>query len=337
MLNLQLLRNLLSITPESVAKNREGGFWFPSQASTVASSVDWLYDFILWVSIISFVGIMIAMVWFVIKYHGSRAGAPKDSTDHNLLLETLWTGIPSLICVAIFYFGITGYINMRTPPPEGYEIRVTGRKWSWQFTYPNGHIDAELHVPKNKNVHLLMESEDVLHSFYIPAFRLKQDVVPGRYSDLWFNATEVGEHQVFCAEYCGTQHSSMLAKAVVHEPEEFKKWLDEASDIFKNRTPVQVGELLYNTRGCKQCHSVDGSRGIAPTFKDLYHTKAKLTDGTSVLVDENYLRDSINNPAGQVVEGFAPVMPTYQGKLKNEEIGAIIDYIKSLAGPGGSK
>ena len=208
-----------------IANTGQPSFWFPPQASTVASHIDWLYDWVLWVSVISFAAIVAAMLWFVLKYHVSNDREPEESVDHNQALEVVWTVIPTIVCAFIFYYGIVGYIDMRTAPDDAYEIRVTARKWSWQFTYPNGHVDENLHVPKDRNVRLLMESEDVLHAFFVPAFRVKMDVVPGRYTDLWFNAKEVGDYQVFCAEYCGTKHSGMMARAIVHEPAEFNTWL----------------------------------------------------------------------------------------------------------------
>ncbi len=230
----------------------------------------------------------------------------------------------------IFFWGFISYLNMRQPPDNSYEIQVTAKKWSWSFTYPNGHVDNDLHVPIDRPVRLVMSSDDVIHSLYIPAFRLKMDLIPGRYSTTWFEANTAGNYTLFCAEYCGTQHSQMLARVVVHPSGEFDKWLDEAANFLENVTPVEAGEILYVRRGCVQCHSNDGAAKTGPSFADVFGTQQALVDGGSVLVDENYLRESILEPQARVRAGYKPVMPTYQGQLKDEEIAALIAYIKSL-------
>jgi cytochrome c oxidase subunit 2 len=317
----------------SAGQPGDGSFWLPSQSSTVAARVDFVWDFILWISVFFFVLVTILMLVFMVKYRGTRGTrghGVKNTVDHNTTLELTWTIIPTLIVVAIFWFGFEVYLDMATPPSNAFQINVTGQKWKWLFTYPNGHVDESLHVPVDTDVVLTMTSEDVLHSFYIPAFRTKKDVVPGRYTKLWFNAQETGTFQVFCTEYCGTDHSQMLASVVVHEPGGYEIWMADASNIHGKYTPVEAGEILYKRFGCNACHSIDGATGIGPTWKGAFGTQRSLADGTSVEIEENYIRDSILAPQGQVAAGYDPVMPTYKGRLKDQDITALIEFMKSL-------
>ncbi len=274
------------------------------------------------------------MVVFVVRYRRREGVEPEPSPTHNTALELTWTVIPLLLVMVIFAWGFKAFLDMSTPPANAYEIQVTGQKWKWLFTYPNGYVDENLHVPVDEPVRLVMTSEDVIHSFYMPAFRMKQDVVPGRYTKVWFRATKAGEYQVFCAEYCGTGHSDMLAQVVVHEPGGFEKWLDEVGNLFKTMPPVEVGERLYRQRGCAQCHSIDGAASVGPTFKGVFGHDQALKGGGSALVDENYIRESILEPQAKIVAGFEPVMPTFKGQLTDREITAIIEYIKTLSGSG---
>ena len=304
---------------------------FPTPSSTTAEQVDNLFYFILLVSIFFFAIIVGVMVLFLIKYRARPGESAQKSPSHNNTLEVAWTVIPGIFVAGIFFWGFVGYLDMRQPPDDSYEIQVTAKKWSWSFTYPNGHVDNNLHVPQDRPVRLVMSSDDVIHSLYIPAFRLKMDVIPGRYTTTWFESGTPGEYTLFCAEYCGTQHSNMLAKVVVHRSGEFEKWLEDAANFLETVTPVQAGEILYQRRGCIQCHSVDGSAKSGPSFKDVFGSQQGLSDGSSVTVDENYLRESILEPQAKVRAGYKPVMPTYQGQLKDEEISALIVYIKSLS------
>lgn len=305
-------------------------FWMPTDASTFAADVDGLYNFLFWLSAISAAGIFIAMLWFVVKYKAKgreENEVAEDSSHHNTALEITWSVIPLFICIGIFVWGFKGYVNMRTPPKDTVEIHVQGQKWNWIFTYSTGKVDSKLHVPVDKDVRVIIQSVDVLHSLYIPAFRTKMDAVPGRYTDLWFRATKTGSYPIFCAEYCGTSHSDMLSEAVVHEPGGYEQWVNK---IEVPSDPKVWGEQLYSQRGCKTCHSVDGSPLVGPTWKGLFGTDRKFADGSTAQADENYITNSINNPAGQVVEGFPPSMPSYQGQLSDKEINAIVEYIKSL-------
>lgn len=321
-------------TDESLPKSPPSNdYWMPLDASTFADGVDGLFSFIFWVSTVASLLIYAVMFWFIIRYRAKSREANEladETTHHNTALEITWSVIPFFFLIAIFVWGFRGFVDLRTPPKDSMEIHVQGQKWKWLFTYPNGHVDSELHVPVGRDVRVIIQSVDVLHSLYIPAFRTKMDAVPGRYTDLWFHATKTGEFPIFCAEYCGTSHSDMLAKAVVHEPGGYEQWMDKIVAEQQNMPPVELGQMLYDQQGCKTCHSVDGSPLVGPTWKGLFGSDRKFVDGTSAKADEEYIKDAILNPAGQVVEGFAPAMPTYQGKLNDKQITGIIEYIKSL-------
>jgi cytochrome c oxidase subunit 2 len=310
----------------------DGSFWMPPGASTVARHVDWLFNFILAISVFFFLLIVVVMVLFVIRYRRRTGVGAEASSTHHTGLELTWTIIPVILVTVIFFFGFKGYLDMSTAPVNAYEVLVDGQKWNWSFTYPNGYVDSNLHVPVDRPVRLVMTSADVIHSLYVPAFRIKQDVVPGRYSKAWFEATAPGEYQLFCAEYCGTSHSGMIALVVVHPPGEFETWLEQASNFLATMTPVDAGHKLYQVRGCQQCHSVDGTAKVGPSLLGVFGHVQPLADGSSVTVDENYIRESMLEPMAKVVAGYEPVMPTYQGRLKDPEIMAIIEYLKSLSG-----
>lgn len=307
-----------------------GSAGMPEQASTFAPEVDWIWDLVLGISLFFFVLIIGLAILFIIQYRAREGREPEPSPSHNMPLEITWTVIPTIIVGIIFYFGFNAYLDMSVPPRDTYDINVSAQRWSWQFTYPNGFTDKTLHVPVNRPVKLIMTSEDVIHSFYVPAFRVKRDVVPGRYNTVWFEATEPGTFQIFCAEYCGTGHSDMLADLVVHEPADFEKWLDESANLLETMAPAEAGEWLYNSRGCKQCHTIDGSPRIGPSFYGDFGGVRNLKGGGTATVDENFIRESILEPQAKVAAGFEPVMPTYQGKLKDQEITYIIEFIKSL-------
>jgi len=323
----QLLRSLSHVQE---ATPKEGTLWMPPPVSTVAGHVDWLFYFILGVSTFFFLLIVGLMVVFIVRYRRREGRGAEPSTSHNTALEVTWTAIPVVVVIVIFIFGFKGFLDMATPPGNAYEIQVEAQKWSWSFTYPTGYVDSNLHVPVNRPVKLVMRSADVIHSLYVPAFRIKRDVVPGRYATAWFEATQPGEYDLFCAEYCGTSHSDMLAHVVVHPPGEFETWLAKASDFLDTMTPVEAGRKLFQVRGCQQCHSVDGSARIGPTMLGVFGHEQQLVTGERVVADENYLRRSVLEPAAQVVAGYDPVMPTYQGRLNDREIDALVEYLKSL-------
>jgi cytochrome c oxidase subunit 2 len=309
-----------------------GTFWMPPQRSTVAGEVDALFYLIYWICVFFFPLILALAVGFLLKYR--RRGEEivvQKSSSHSTFLELVWSGIPLLLVLVIFVMGFRTYMDMATPPEGAYEIQVSGQKWNWSFTYPNGYIDSELHVPSGEPVKLMMTSQDVIHSFFVPELRVKQDVVPGRYSHVWFETTEPFESTVFCAEYCGTSHSEMQSRFVAHDRADYDKWMEKAARWWEGLSPADIGRTVYEKRGCAQCHSIDGSGGIAPTFKGDFGTRRTFTDGSTGVVDENYIRQSMLEPRAKIVQGFDPVMPTFQGRLKEEEITGIIAYIKSLS------
>jgi len=315
----------------------EAGFWLPKQGSTTAPVVDSLFYLITGISAFFFALIVGLLLYFVWKYRARPGHREIPSSTHNTPLEVTWTVIPVLIVVWIFWEGVVGFIHLATPPENAYEIQVLGQKWNWTFTYPNGVVSPELHVPVDTDVRLILTSQDVIHSLFIPDFRIKRDAVPGRYEKEWFHATEIGEYQIFCTEYCGTQHASMLAQVIVQHPVNFDKWLADEGNFIEKLPPEKLwegGKKLYNQRGCKQCHSIDGSNGIGPTFKGVWGHNVALNGGARVTVDENYVRESIVNPQGQIVAGYEPVMPSFQGRLKDKEITAIIEYLKTLKESG---
>jgi len=308
-------------------------FWMPRAASKTATDIDWLYDGMVWLSIICAVGVFAAMFYFCLMYRAkSRAANEKveKTPDHNTALEITWSFIPLVITIALFVWGFKGFVDLRTPPKDAMEIHVTGQKWKWLFDYPTGFSHEELHVPVDTPVRAIINSVDVLHSLYVPAFRVKMDAVPGRYTDLWFHATETGEFTIECAEYCGTSHSDMLAKVVVHPPGGYEKWLEEQVQIIEKEPCTTQGPKLYEGQGCSTCHTVDGTKRIGPTWKGVFGTTEHFTDGTSATVDENYIRDSILDPQAKIVAGYTPAMPTFKGKLRDRQITCLVEYIKSL-------
>jgi cytochrome c oxidase subunit 2 len=329
-----------------------GMFGTPEQASTVAEEVDWIFNFITWICLFFFVLIVVLMVYFMFRYrrraHVTETGGP----THNTALEVTWTLIPLVLVIAIFYFGLRGYVRITTPPENTYDIRVTGQRWFWTFNYPNGATETNvLHVPVNRPVKLTMRSEDVIHSVFIPAFRVKQDVVPGKKTELWFEATREGEFDLYCAEYCGTQHSQMLAKVVVHSEAEFETVIEQLA-AWIDRVPDEklhlAGALILNQ--CTSCHSLDGSPLIGPSFRETYDLYAaggtrQLADGSAVAVDEAYLRSSILAPLDQIavnaVTGapYASSMPAGIGnQLGPRKVEAMVKLIERLdeVAPGGT-
>ena len=307
-------------------------FMLPEAKSPTAESTDALFHFINEVSLILLLGITISIIYFAIKYRRKSEDDVTPVITHNHALEITWSVIPLLVCLLIFAWGYSGWLNLKSVPDDAYEVKVTAMKWSWTFEYANGAISpAELHVPAGRPVKLVMKSRDVIHSFYVPDYRIKQDVLPNRYTYLWFNATEPGESHIFCTEYCGTSHSGMLAKVIVHEPEEFETWLQTSGAGSGSQDPVEQGKSLIAQNGCQACHSIDGSKGIGPSLKGIFGHEVELADGSTVTVDENYIRESILTPQEKIVKDFEVVpMTSFQGLLDDEQISAIIEYIKTL-------
>jgi cytochrome c oxidase subunit 2 len=320
-----------TIVNESLIK---GKTYFPAGASTFSGGVDSLFQFIYYGSIILFVGIILVTTYFVWKYR-RREGYVQSSAPHmthNTLLELAWTVPPLILCMFIFYWGFQGFLNMSVAPKGGEEIHVVARKWMWQFEYKNGTKSlSELVVPVDTPVNLVMSSEDVIHSFYVPNFRLKRDVLPNRYTKVWFNATREGTFQIFCAEFCGDGHSQMLGSVRVVSAADYQKWLaDGGSSGGDDLPPEKRGETLYQSKGCVACHSTDGSPKSGPSWKGLYGSTRQFVGGGSATADDNYLRESIEKPQAHVVNGFAPVMPSFAGLLNEKDIAGIIAYIKTL-------
>jgi cytochrome c oxidase subunit II len=303
------------------------GSFMPPQASTYAHHVDAVYAFLLWSSLFSGIIMLGGMAYFLLKY---RRKTDKDKTPyitHNHTLEFLWSFLPLVLFMVMFAWGAVVYYWQRKMPEGALEVLVTARQWSWEFEYRNGKQDAELFVPANTPVKLIMMSQDVIHSLYVPSFRMKQDVVPGMYTAVWFQATEKGEFQIFCTEFCGTNHSKMLSKVHVMEPSEFDAWLKGGAG---GQTLADKGFALTKTKGCIACHSADGSKVIGPTFKGIFGRSEAMADGSTITVDENYIRESILTPQAKLVAGFPPTMPPFQGVLDEDQIKAIIEYLKSV-------
>ncbi|HEU0033056.1 MAG TPA: cytochrome c oxidase subunit II [Kofleriaceae bacterium] len=321
----------------------EGNFWLPKAVNEEADSTDQMFIAVTALSIFFFVAIVAAVVYFVIKYRHRPGHKPEPSAAHNDALEITWTVIPTIICVFLFYFGWRTYVRVVTPPQKAVEIQVIGMKWSWLFTHQNGATDSDLHVPVNTPVRLVMTSTDVLHSFYAPAMRVKQDLVPRRYTYAWFKATKPGTYRLTCAEYCGTNHSQMACRdvdkesgackrravVVVHAPGDYERYLADRGAL-NSSDPVKIGSMVYAAQ-CVSCHTVDGSPRIGPTFAHSFGTKIPVAEGGTVDMDENYIRESILNPTAKTHAGFpAGTMPSFEGRLKEKEINGMIEYIKSL-------
>jgi cytochrome c oxidase subunit 2 len=306
----------------------------PPAKSTLAHQTDTLFWFVHLSSLVLTIGLIAVIVYFVIKYRRKSEDDVTPLITHNNTLEVTWSVIPLILVLVVFGWAYKVYMDQTVVPDDAYEIKVTGQKWIWQFTYENGaRTNGELHVPEDRPIKLIMNSNDVIHSFYVPDYRLKKDVVPGQYTELWFNAKEPGESIIYCTEYCGTGHSDMLGTVVVHEQEEFETWLaDNAGGGSKPEelAPAEWGEQLAQDYACATCHSTDGSQMTGPTWQGVFGHEVTLSDGSTVTADENYIRQSILEPNSQVVEGFPAVMNTYQGQLNEEQINAIIEYIKTL-------
>lgn len=309
-------------------------WWLPESASTFSNDVDSTFAFIYWVDVVFFLIIVAAMVYFAFAYRRRKEGQRTSPVKGNHALEFAWSFIPTLFLIAFFVMGFRTYMDMQIPPADSMDIRVTGQKWNWSFEYPEQGITLSsadgLVVPSNTPVRLTITSVDVLHSFFIPAFRTKKDAVPNRYTSEWFQAKHPGDYHIFCAEYCGDDHSRMTSTVHVLEASAFKEWVADHKAASDSMSPAERGQKLFNTQGCAACHAVDGTRLVGPSLNGKYGVEEQLTDGSTVMVDDNYIRESLESPGAKIVAGFAPQMPPYQGRLKDDEISALIDFIKSL-------
>ncbi len=307
-------------------------FWLPESASTVSGHTDGLFGFILFLCILFFIVLMGAMIYFVIKYKYRNDSDRTSDVTGNHTLEVLWSVGPGILLMVIFGWGFMDYMKMSAMPAESIKIRAYAQKWSWTFTYPeSGVTSSRLVVPMGKAVELTMSSKDVIHSFYVPGFRIKKDVLPNRYTLLWFEPTVEGEFDVFCAEYCGTSHSEMITKVKVVPEAEYEKWILDGGDLGgANMPPAELGAKVFEQKGCGACHTTDGTAKIGPSLKGLYGSSKTFESGESVPADDNYIRESINVPAAKVVKGFPPVMPSFQGQINDKQMDALIEYIKTL-------
>jgi cytochrome c oxidase subunit 2 len=301
---------------------------FPVQASTSAGQVDALYFFLTGLSLF-FVGIIfLPMFYFLLKYRRGNAADRSPWQISTIKLEVAWTVVPLLLAMGIFAWGARVYFNMEVPPADTLEINIVGKQWMWKVQHQQGNREInELHVPVGRTVKLTLASEDVIHSFYIPAFRIKQDAVPGRFTTEWFKPTKTGAYHLFCAEFCGTHHSRMIGTVYVMEPAQYQEWLVRGS---AGDTLAQTGARLFRELGCSGCH-LGNAVVRAPQLEGLYGKLVPLQNGQIVRADDKYLRDSILLPASQVAAGYETVMPTYQGHISEEELLQLVAYIKSLA------
>lgn len=306
----------------------------PPQASTQAAGYDFLFYSLTALVVVCFIAIMGAGLYFVWKYRYRGGEHQAVEITHNTALEVAWSVIPLFVLLGLFAWGFKDYISMLVAPKDAIEIRVIGKKWKWSFEYDNGATSAdEMAVPLNKPVKLLITSTDVLHSFFIPNFRTKMDAVPRRYTSLWFQATQKGEHQVFCAEYCGDDHSAMLARVKVLDEAEYAEWVKSHAEVGK--TPVERGQKLFQVKGgCVACHVTkqDQPKTIGPNLFGVFGKAEKFADGSGLQIDENYLRESIEYPQKKIVAGYESASPmnTYKGQFSDAEIGDLIAYLKSL-------
>ncbi len=302
---------------------------WPDRASTAAGNVDALYIFLLIVSGLMTLLIFTAVVYFAARYRHQQ-GVPAEQIEGSIPLELTWSVIPLGVFLAIFFWGAVVYFKGRTPPRDSTEVYVVAKQWMWKLEHAEGQREInELHVPVGRDVKLIMTSQDVIHSFYVPAFRMKQDVLPGRYTVAWFRATKPGTYHLFCAEYCGTQHSGMIGSIVVQEPAQYEAWMSGGSTGPLSAT----GEKIFAELGCVTCHRTD-TQGRGPNLQGVFGKPVLLEDGRTVTADENYVRESILDPGAKVVNGFKPVMPTFQGIVSEEQLNALVAYVKSLSKPG---
>src|SRR5437870_9200824 len=308
---------------------------FPEQASTMAGRVDALYLFLVVVAV--FFSLLIAglIVFYAVKYRRRGPDSVGVPFHGGMLLEITWTVIPLMITMVIFVWGASVFFAMSRPPDETLNIYVVGKQWMWKFQHLDGQREInELHVPVGRAVKLIMTSEDVIHDFFVPAFRVKADVLPGRYTQIWFQPTKPGRYQLFCAEYCGTRHSGMTGQIVVMDQPEYQVWLSGGA---AEGSLASTGEKLFQDLACNTCHRAD-TQGRGPVLEGLFGKTQMVQSGETVVVDESYIRESILNPSAKITAGFQPIMPAFQGLVSEEQLLALVEYIKSraTAAPGSS-
>jgi cytochrome c oxidase subunit II len=304
----------------------------PDSASSMSWKVDAVYFYLSGVTLFFTLLISAILIFFVIRYRRRTPYEIPRPVAGSHKLETLWTIIPFIIAMTIFGWSAKVYFEQYSPPQNAIEIYVVGKQWMWKIQHSTGQREInELHVPVGKKIKLIMTTEDVIHDFFVPAFRMKADVVPGKFTTQWFEATKTGKFHLFCAEYCGMNHSGMIGSVIVMEPREFDNWL---SGNTGTTTPAAAGQQLYQTLGCASCHGPNGEGGRGPTLLGLFGKETKLVGGQTIRADEPYLRESILNPQSKLVEGFGPIMPTFQGQISEDQLVQLVAYIKSLQGTG---
>ena len=343
--------------------------WFPSDASTFAADNDWLFNWISYTCVLFFVPIAAALFWFAYRYRKPKGEKAESDVAHNTIIELTWSIVPSFFLVAMFILGTQSYLAQRDIPDGANEIQVLASKWFWSMDYGKGVLHPELHLLKDEPVKLTMRSSDVIHSLFIPAFRAKKDIVPGRYNTMWFKPTKANEqvsaeelatalketkdlgeewnfderqftrdgykfYDLYCAEYCGMDHSEMQTVVVVHETlKDLNAWIEKYSARREGTSPADYGAELYKRRGCKSCHSTNGDKLVGPSFQSLFGRTEPMKEGDAVKVDENYVRESVINPKAKVVAGYQPVMPSDKGQLTDDDIYCIIEWLKTMGTP----
>lgn len=293
---------------------------------TTTQAVDPIFMFLFSSCLVLLLGITIAMVCFVVRYRRSRAPRPTSDVSANTWLEVVWTALPTMLVMGMFYYGWEGYLSLRDVPKNAMQVTAVARMWSWNFIYSNGKNSTKMYVPVGTPVQVNLESKDVLHGFFMPAFKIKRDVVPGMKNHVWFVATKPGSYDVFCSQYCGTQHSSMITTVEAVTPEQFNAWLGQGEAAGES-----PGKAILEKHGCLGCHSLDGSQKVGPTFKGLFGSQVKVTRAGKpevVTADEKFLRESVVNPGATLVEGYPPIMPP--SDMPAAEVEAVVEYLEHL-------
>jgi cytochrome c oxidase subunit 2 len=303
--------------------------FIPESASTLSGEVDAIYFYISGLTVFFTLLISTLVIFFVIRYRRRNAFEIPRPIEGSTKLETLWSVIPLLIALTIFVWSAKVYFAESRPPKNAMEIYVVGKQWMWKFQHTTGQREInELHVPVGQKVKLIMASEDVIHDVFVPAFRIKADVIPGKYTTEWFEATKPGRYHFFCAEYCGMNHSGMGGWVVVMEPTEFDNWL---SGNANQMSPAAAGQQMYESLGCVSCHGATGEGGRGPALLGVFGSQVTLNSGSKVNADEIYIRESILNPQAKIVSGFGPIMPAFQGQVNEEQLLQLVAYVKSLS------
>jgi cytochrome c oxidase subunit 2 len=305
----------------------------PEQASSVAPLVDGLY-----LGLVVITGAVSLLIWFVIfyfavKYRRRPNNELAQEQEPPVALEMTWTIVPTIIFMGIFIAGAWLFFRLNRVPSNALEVYATGRQWMWKFQHPTGQREINtLHVPVGRPVKITLASEDVIHSLWFPSFRVKMDVLPNRFRVMWFEATKTGSFHIFCAEYCGTKHSGMIGTVVVMEPTEYQRWLAGGSE----GSLASQGEKLFAKYACNTCH-MDTATGRGPVLAGLYGQTRPLAGGENVVVDDNYIRESILNPTAKIAAGFQPLMPTFQGQVSEDDLIRLLSYVKSIPAPGAAQ